>query len=122
MESKYKERAIELVTTYRNLFPYSGKANQEIADCVLIDAMCQLSEEVEKESFTAGHNAYNTLNRIADEGNFKIYTKSDVEDLLQKQRELCYNKHKLKSYKLPDSDTDIDLIKDSILNAKLKLE
>ena len=39
MENNWRETTIELIKTYRNLFPYDGKASQQIADNVLTDAI-----------------------------------------------------------------------------------
>ena len=59
------------------------------------------AEEVEKE----------TIDSFLGNPGYKWYTKEQVEELLQKQRELCYNSIYWKD--------DVD--KDSILNAKLEI-
>lgn len=123
---KYKERIKKDIEAYRNLFPYEGKASQEIADEVLMDVMCKLVEEVEDSNWKNCDDEYppNNCEILAKapngiihltswrpayeifccqekredtynwkwkyiEGNSNLYTKSQVEELLQKQRELC---------------------------------
>ena len=56
----------------------------------------------------------------------KTYTKEEVEELLEKQRRLCYRYAKLEEFEnLNPSDCDneitIQLSKDSIMNAILEI-
>lgn len=110
--SKYREKVEELIKTYRVLIPYQGKASQEIADELLRNVICQLAEEVEVDIAVEQDikfcNIFNQKN---------MYLRKQVEELLQKQRELCYDNAELIS---TSNHSELLLSKDSILNAKLE--
>jgi hypothetical protein len=79
MESKYYDRAEQI------LFKERGVSINVDGDClehnsIFIEAMCQLVEEVEREIGIELNDV------MREEG---IWTKNQVEELLQKQRELC---------------------------------
>ena len=130
MESKYKVRAEEILITsleaqeltsdYINyLFKMYGTTFEAVNN-----AMCQLAEEVHKEDFI-------DFIRTID-----LFSREQVEELLQKQRKLCANNARLGEkdeefneiichYKLPyllNNGNKLIIDKDSILNAKLKID
>jgi hypothetical protein len=112
MESKYKERANELLLIHTNKYLITS-----IMDSKIINAMCQLAEEVNKENFI---NFIRTVD---------LYSKEQVEELLERQRELSIANAKIdyNSFFFKDGEkclfkTDTFVNKDSILNAKLKIE
>lgn len=74
MESKYKERAIKILNKELGEDQLNAGITGEI-----IDAMCELAEEVEKEY--KEKTLYNYLNCIK-ENNKTLYTKEQVEELL----------------------------------------
>lgn len=57
----------------------------------------------------------------------KLYTKEEVEELLEKQRIVCYRDGRIEEveyvnpYSESDGNTSIKVSKDSIINAKLEL-
>jgi len=116
--SKYKSQAEELLIGQK--YKYSDLTPREkeriLFDLIghgidtddIINSICQLAEEVE-EIF------YNNFKKIRFQN---LFTKEQVEELLQKQRELCAEKVKF----LYKSDTSFVIDKDSILNAKLKID
>jgi len=123
MESKYKERADEILSAH--LIPMLNRAQGSYVelekmketpewDCT-IAAMCQLAEEVEK--------VYRDPLMFGEEGSIqRVYTKAYVEELLQEQRELSaeHAEAYIEEYKGGDEQAYVD--KDSILNAKLKIK
>jgi hypothetical protein len=99
MESKYYNRAEEI------LFKERGVSINVDGDClehnsIFIEAMCQLAEEVEKKVISD-----KILEPISKH---KLFTKVQVDLLLQKQRKLC-------------SEQTLTNRED-ILNAKLKID
>jgi len=122
MESKYKERAEELLISreyeYSKLTP--REKERVLYDLIghgintddVIEAMCELAEEVENTLL----NMSTKLLQAKYPGCY--FTKEQVEELLQKQRELCSEKVKF-VYK---TDASFVIDKDSILNAKLKID
>jgi hypothetical protein len=124
MESKYKERAEKILFEERNV-SYSKDGECLEHKSLFIEAMCQLAEEVEKDLA----KKLDTTLKVN-----KLYTKQQVEELLQKQRELCAKEVKLDCYltgpfmnalrfkPLLGEDYEVKLHKDSILNAKLKID
>jgi hypothetical protein len=121
MESKYKERT-EII-----LFEERGVSYNKDGECLehkslFIEAMCQLAEEVEK--------VYKDQLMFGEDGSIqKVYSKVYVEELLQKQRELCAESAKIKY--LSDEylkqanirqGENYYVSKNSILNAKLKID
>jgi hypothetical protein len=79
MESKYKERAKQLCSS---LFekPCNWEENSIENDFLIL--MCQLAEEVEK--------VYKDPLMFGEEGSIqRVYSQAYVEELLEKQRELC---------------------------------
>jgi len=136
MENKYKDRAIELLVKKQILlnkdlnthFNLNLTRDTHVATVkYIVTTMCELAEEVEKSVQT--RVIVDVYESIKQES---LYTKEQVEELLQKQRELCAKKAVFKCQK--DSDKlplgqgihlkplyyTID--KDSIKNAKLKIE
>jgi hypothetical protein len=112
MESKYKERAEEILKM-NICIDVIGEDTSTYA--YTIKAMCQLAEEVEK--------VYRDPLMFGEEGSIqKVYSKAYVEELLQKQRELCLETVKSDAMKLYDSDVPDCWDGDSILNAKLKID
>ena len=123
MESKYKERAEQIVKNFASISQETCEGYQYEN---VIEAMCQLAEEVEKH----------TISMIGlAAGTSYLYTKEQVEELLQKQRELCADKAFAKGEGISLTTKNqnfywtfagkigkIIIDKDSILNAKLKLE
>ena len=135
--SKYETRAKELVSTL-----FEGEDctwEEDSIESDFLKLMLQLAEEVE----------YSTnVEWIKSMKNSNIYTKERVEELLQKQRELCAKvavcgfdiytivdgeEHFAPVYKKTIYDDDykynnfdsmpsISVDEDSILNAKLKIE
>jgi hypothetical protein len=96
MESKYKERVVNLFEVYKNLYHFEEGSPEYLIDKEdFIEVMCQLAEEVEKE----------VVDQFLGNPGYIWYTKEQAEELLQKQRELC---------------AKVD--RDSILNTKLKLD
>ena len=93
----------------------------------VLEAMCQLAEEVEKDSREKGffEGVDDTENKYGiTDPNSKYYSKQQVEELLQKQRELCADKTELTDFAdefLQEGAGDAINI-NSILNAKLKLD
>ncbi|MCK9429304.1 MAG: hypothetical protein M0R17_04820 [Candidatus Omnitrophica bacterium] len=127
--SKYKERALQILNeVYDKGYRSNYKTNYHEQCC--IEAMCQLAEEVEKEF----------INKVTSEGKDLVikygYTKEQVEELLQKQRELSSKNAKLILFTPFSQETDgdsvrsfhvhdnltIDIDEYSILNAKLKID
>lgn len=114
----------------------------------VIKAMCQLAEEVEKEytatimykrAIKAEHALSETLKKLRlveyncnnkhtkEVSEFNdvlkkeldlLYTKEQVEELLTKQRELCFEEHELIS---SSNNSELMLDEKSILNAKLEI-
>jgi 5'(3')-deoxyribonucleotidase len=121
MESKYKERANVLLNEYlekwNKVFDKAIKEKEPncFYDDWIIDAMCKLAEEVEEITL---------FNKFG----VKVYTKEQVEELLQKQRELCAEKVVTKIIKMQKTGTNAiggyysEIDRDSILNAKLKID
>ena len=124
--NKYETRAKELCSTL-----FEGEDCTWEEDSIendFLKLMLQLAEEVE----------YSTnVEWIKSMKNSNIYTKERVEELLQKQRELCFNKatpvfdnncgacsqHPQLLIKKKYVHTAIITVdKDSILNAKLKID
>lgn len=110
--SKYESRALELTKDIRFVNHFSPEEDIE-----LIKIMCQLAEKVEEES-------YIEFKKIRYQN---LFTKEQVEELLQKQRELCAEKAETtmehcghSSGQYCECQREID--KDSILNAKLKID
>ena len=127
MQEKYRKRAIEILKTCVWKTPltddeYKVAWENGIFDGVkVLIAMELLAEEVEKE---LKDNLY-TIEDIQDlqvefaAEKLDMYTKQQVEELLEKQRELCAKKAITTAFH-PIWGNDID--KDSILNAKLNIE
>jgi hypothetical protein len=107
MESKYKERAKEIIDSYLTLGGFLSSAQ---GFDVLQTLMCQLAEEVEK-------NLAKKLDTTLKVN--KLYTKKQVEELLQKQRELC-NKEAYCEEGVIGYTWQVN--ENSILNAKLKID
>lgn len=112
MESKYKKRAELVLNDYLEKWKNHLEASVDeniFYDDWIIDAMCQLAEEIYNEFITL-----HTLSRL-------FYSKEQVEELLQKQRELCAEESStvLVDYGFGEF-REVD--KDSILNAKLKID
>ena len=126
--SKYETRAKELVSTL-----FEGEDCTWEEDSIendFLKLMLQLAEEVE----------YSTnVEWIKSMKNSNIYTKERVEELLQKQRELCveeaivdwyeYDEDKEETFILNEkkvnpcrSNDSFRVNKESILNAKLKID
>ena len=122
MEHKYSKRAKEILDE-QDILEFLKL--DEGMDEEVIEAMCQLADEVE---------AAKMLNTVTKEDIDKLsefyencigmYTKEQVEELLEKQRELCANEAKMTgiAYGNDKSISDYEVNKDSILNANLKLE
>lgn len=109
MENKYKERATKLLLQHS--FTNNGRIYEQKE--WIVEAMCQLAEEVEK--------VYKDLLIFGEGGSIqKVYSKAYVEELLQKQRELCVRSAKIYKSKQDYRYDGID--EDSILNAKLKID
>jgi serine phosphatase RsbU (regulator of sigma subunit) len=143
MESKYKKRAEELFLQYS--LGTSTNPEHNKSDYTIIDLMCQLAEEVEDRfietivELKQSKDSRYTKEQVEEleqkhqeslTSLIEIYDKNTipynkVEELLQKQRELCaekvllYKDTQLGKYYKP-SEMYVD--KDSILNAKLKLD
>jgi hypothetical protein len=129
--NKFKERAINIVDYKEPIKHFDVLRMKETTPNVymfFIEAMCQLAEEVEIEG---NLKTCRTINELT---NGNLYTKKEVEELLQKQRELCYEKHYLERYvensycqsygekempHLIQGNTRVN--KNSILNAKLEI-
>jgi hypothetical protein len=110
MESKYKERAWDL------LIETCNTENNEVHDDVerVLIAMCQLAEEVEK--------VYRDPLMFGEEGSIqKVYSKAYVEELLQKQRELTSKKIE-EAFIEENGDINPLLLAFVCLNEKLKIE
>lgn len=75
-QSKHYNRAKELLQ--ESVTDSNGDICRNYNQSDIIEAMCQLAEEVE-----AGVKTTDLLKKL------DIYTKAQVEELLQKQRELC---------------------------------
>ena len=148
MENKYKKRAEEILIKFYTDYadsvehgfgtPYGKEGfiktmTTEInGRHIPIEAMCELAEEVKEyhRKFIEAHIFYPK--------NKPLYTKEHVEALLQKQRELSAENAKLTLFDyIKDSFKKIDLNKthysindgnyleidkESILNAKLKID
>ena len=123
MKSKYKERAKEILLAHTDEY-LTSTINAKM-DSKILEAMCQLAEEVEK--------VYKDPLMFGEEGSIqRVYSKAYVEELLQKQRELCSRKAKhgcTRSKKEVPKGQYFNLSplyyfldKDSILNAKLKID
>lgn len=141
MKNKYEEKSLKLLKEHHS--NCDGNICREYNQSDIIDAMCQLAEEVESkltiilneaELIKAKHDTDSLCKYQGDyirfewlkdminlhkTTNVQIYTKEQVEELLQKQRELCAEEVDLKHNAIGIL-SDID--KNSILNAKLKLE
>lgn len=78
MKSKYKERAKEIFDVIEWIDPRDGQPWHK--GDIIVNAMCQLAEEMVKDTEIEINNV------MREEG---IWTKNQVEELLQKQRELC---------------------------------
>ena len=129
MESKYKERAEKLL----KFVEYSAK-NTDGKYSYLV-AMCELAEEVELETTRLCSDT--GLDLLINQAK-TMYTREQVEELLEKQRELSAEKAKFygKNIDAPDLNEwelnnlleeesyDITILIDthSILNAKLKID
>jgi len=107
--SKFKKRAEKILIEH-----YGCKDKEDLNRCFLanvesytmiVEAMCQAMEEVEEKQLKWLKEIYKTD---------KVYTKEQVEELLAKQRELCYQQGLTTIYETID--------KDSILNAKLNID
>jgi hypothetical protein len=81
MKSEYKEKAEELFELYSSLCTFEEYL---IDKGDFIKAMCQLAEEVKKSVQT--RVIVDVYESIKQES---LYTKEQVEELLQKQRESC---------------------------------
>lgn len=114
--SKYKDRANEILESIAN--KNTDENGERIYYLWEVEkAMCQLAEEVEITT-------YNTLIKSKVIGkleamvNQPYYTKQQVEELLQKQRELCVKEattiHLGNNFVIVDDN--------SILNARLKID
>ena len=124
--NKYETRAKELCSTL-----FEGEDctwEEDSIESDFLKLMLQLAEEVE----------YSTnVEWIKSMKNSNIYTKERVEELLQKQRELCAEKSEIlevkseftkgkglkniKQYAFGNNNKNIIVNKNSILNAKLKI-
>ena len=115
MKNKYKTRAEEIFNNIEWVDPVDSIPWLK-KDCI-IEAMCQLAEEVEKYQYYL--NIITNIDFVAN-----IYIKEQVEELLEKQRELCAKEAKMTgiAYGNDKSISDYEVNKDSILNAKLKLD
>jgi hypothetical protein len=135
MESKYKERAIELLIQKEILlnkdlnthFNLNLTRDTHVATTKwIVDAMCQLAEEVEK--------VYKDPLMFGEEGSIqRVYSRAYVEELLEKQRELSAEKadmcdengntiSTLYMYDEHTREIEWTVNKDSIKNAKLKID
>ena len=120
MEHKYYNRAIEILGD--ELFIVDGELYIDTGGNVIIDAMCQLAEEVEASKIlnTVTKEDVDKLSK-SYENCIGIYTKEQVEELLDRQRKLCAKeaiiKEECHEYGVSSFIDDY-----SILNAKLKLE
>lgn len=115
MKSKYKLRANKIL-----IARYGCKDEEDLKKCflantesyiVILESMCQLAEEVK----------YSTNEKWINSMKDGIYTKEQVEELLQKQRELCLVNAKLNESYNGFTGKEITLDKNSILNAKYQL-
>ena len=86
MESKYKERAKELLK--ESITDSSGYICRNYNESDLIIIMCQLAEEVELETTRLCSDT--GLDLLINQAK-TMYTREQVEELLQKQRELSEN-------------------------------
>ena len=114
MESKYKERAKAILDSGQ--YKPAWNSVQNFDSDTVINAMCQLANEVACEETTA-------LSHYTKMISTKLYfDKERVEELLQKQRELCA-KSVLPYDALTNKVREIDQIAErDILNAKLKID
>jgi len=118
MESKYKERAKELLK--ESITDSNGDICRNYNESDLIIIMCQLAEEVELKT-TEVCSDTEALDLLMSQIK-TMYTKEQVEELLQKQRELCA-KSVLPYDALTNKVREIDQIAErDILNAKLKID
>ena len=105
MESKYKERAKKLLK--ESITDSNGDICRNYNEHDIIEVMCQLAEEVEKEL----NNKILFLDIMCKAKDKTIrdyyrktnlYTKEQVEELLQKQRELCSKEAKIEKFNIFD--------------------
>ena len=114
MESKYKERAKAILDSGQ--YKPAWNSIQNFDSDTVINAMCQLANEVACEETTA-------LSHYTKMISTKLYfDKERVEELLQKQRELCYQKADYLINGTYCKEDGIEIDRDSILNAKLKID
>lgn len=102
MENKYKERAKELFHEHSKMVPILGSIEEYCDIDQAVKAMCQLVKEVEIST----KKVY--VDFITAMTNGTLFTKERVEELLQKQRELCAEQTLTN--------------REDILNAKLKID
>lgn len=105
--SKYKERAKKLVEDIMFVNHFSKEEERE-----LLQAMCQLAEEVEKQyknPMTFDANTHQVTINPLFRSDSVYYSRKEMEELLQKQRELC-------------ATEDNRINASTIRNAKLKID
>lgn len=110
MKSKYENRAKQILTESLEWLEGNYDMSEDETRSIL-KAMCNLGEEVERQ-----------LNVTLDGYSNQIcigYTKQEVEELLQKQRELCVEKAELDTITLDAFYAIIN--KNTILNAKINI-
>lgn len=131
MESKYYNNAKKIIDSTKF---YDGIGNVFPNEAVIISIMCQLAEEVENEQFHIAYRKILTENAMPSQ-EFK-YSKPQVEELLQKQRELSaesadvevIDHEEWEAKNLPPKDGTYVILpiygvdEDSILDAKLKFD
>ena len=120
MENKYKDNASKLIEDFCSM-DKDESGNRIHYDWQVNKLMCQLAEKVEKNT----KKLY--VDFITAMTNGTLFTREKVEELLQKQRELCaedaettmeHCSHSGSSY----CDCQREVNKNSILNAKLKID
>ena len=117
-KNKYLNKAkVILENIYDTGYRCNYKTNYP-EQCIL-EAMCQLAEEVELK--TTRFCSYTGLDLLISQAK-TMFTKEEVEELLQKQRELCYQKADYLINGTYCKEDGIEIDRDSILNAKLKID
>lgn len=127
MESKYKERADELLK--ETITDSNGDICKNYSKSDIIEAMCELAEEVEqqyKNPMTFDANTHQVTINPLFRSDSVYYSRKEVEELLQKQKELFLNETleylSNVDYSNKSNYTVTEAIYDAFQDAKLKID